>query len=119
MARYDSLYSFKHLFIRSNCMNGLTSLSFASVPLADSPDLTLHSILTQTHSLTFLKLTIRAQEYSDSSDASDRAQRVMIAASLEIVPTEAVTFLPHLSSLDIRVFNHRNSWFVPYFGPVG
>ncbi len=118
-AQHNCLYSFQHLLTRSNCMNGLTSLSLVSVPLAVSPDHTLHSLLLQTCNLTVLELTIRAHEYGDNTDASDREQIVMIATSLEIIPTEAVTFLPHFSSLDIRVFNHRNSWFVPYFGPVG
>ncbi|KAF9019330.1 hypothetical protein BDZ89DRAFT_1116784 [Hymenopellis radicata] len=39
--------------------------------------------------------------------------------SLEVVPNESVTFLPLLSSLDIRVFNNLASQSLLYFGPVG
>ncbi|KAF9023494.1 hypothetical protein BDZ89DRAFT_1162711 [Hymenopellis radicata] len=50
-----ALSSFKQLLIRSNCITALTSLSLANVPLAASPaDCTLHSILSQTHSLAIL-----------------------------------------------------------------
>ncbi len=38
----DSLYSLKQLLVRSNCMNGLTSLSLTSVPLGAFPDRTFH-----------------------------------------------------------------------------
>ncbi|KAF9026804.1 hypothetical protein BDZ89DRAFT_830236 [Hymenopellis radicata] len=118
-AHYDCLYQFKQLLIRSNGVSTLTCLSLAGVPLAASPDRTLHSILSQTHSLAFLKLTIYIQAYGDQTDASDREEIVMLVKSLEVVPTKTVTFLPLLSSLDIRIHDHRESLVLLYFGPVG
>ncbi|KAF9026148.1 hypothetical protein BDZ89DRAFT_1067817 [Hymenopellis radicata] len=120
-AHYNHLYSFKQLLIRSNCLSALTSLSLASVPLAASMHhtVTLHSLLSQTHSLASFKLAISLQDYNDQTDVSDREQIVTILKSLEVIPAKTVTFLPLLSSLDIRVYNHRNSYFLLCFGPVG
>ncbi|KAF9031857.1 hypothetical protein BDZ89DRAFT_609474 [Hymenopellis radicata] len=54
----DILYSFKRLLIRSSCLSALTKLSLANVPLAASPEHSLFSILSQTHSLTVLDLAV-------------------------------------------------------------
>ncbi|KAF9036889.1 hypothetical protein BDZ89DRAFT_449400 [Hymenopellis radicata] len=107
--------------MRSNCMSAITRLSLDSVPLAASPDRTLHSILSQTQNLTFLDLTVYIQEIEpdDETDDSDQEQIVAIVKSLEVVPTETVTFLPLLSSLDIRVYDHQDSSKLLYFAPVG
>ncbi|KAF9049400.1 hypothetical protein BDZ89DRAFT_1126776 [Hymenopellis radicata] len=107
--------------MRSNCMSAITRLSLDSVPLAASPDRTLHSILSQTHNLTFLDLTVYIQEIEpdDETDDSDQEQIVAIVKSLEVVPTETVTFLPLLSSLDIRVYDHQDSSNLLYFASVG
>ncbi|KAF9023472.1 hypothetical protein BDZ89DRAFT_1136660 [Hymenopellis radicata] len=59
------------------------------------------------------------QDYDDQTDASDRDQIVAIVKSLEVVPTETVTFLPLLSSLNIRVSRHCDPSNLHYFGPVG
>ncbi|KAF8890860.1 hypothetical protein CPB85DRAFT_260068 [Mucidula mucida] len=116
---YGSLHSFKHLLVRSNCMNTLTSLSLDSVQLAASPDSTLHSILLQTHDLTYLKLIVDIQHYSAQTVGHVDIQIGRLVKSLEVIPTKAVTFLPLLSSLDIRIDNHRNSCWLPYVGPIG
>ncbi|KAF9035085.1 hypothetical protein BDZ89DRAFT_1062342 [Hymenopellis radicata] len=116
---YGILRSFKQLLIRSNCLSALTSLSLASVPLDTSPEHSLLSILSQTHSLTLLDLEVSMQEFSDLTDIDDREQIVAIVKSLEVVPTETVTFLPLLSSLNIRVYNHSGPLTLPYFGPLG
>ncbi|KAF9032091.1 hypothetical protein BDZ89DRAFT_1063464 [Hymenopellis radicata] len=111
-----ALYSFKQLLIRSNCLSALTNLSLASVPFAASPaDCTLHSILSQTHSLAFLGLAVTVGEFDDEMDGSDRQQIVTIVQSLKVIPAKTVTFLPLLSSLDIRIHNHDG---LTYFGPV-
>ncbi|KAF8890875.1 hypothetical protein CPB85DRAFT_1441115 [Mucidula mucida] len=81
--------------------------SFQIVPLADH---TLHSILSQTHSLAFLNLTITIKKYDDQTDVSDRDQILMLVKSLEVMPTETITCLPLLSSMDIRIYNHRSPW---------
>ncbi|KAF9024714.1 hypothetical protein BDZ89DRAFT_1135854 [Hymenopellis radicata] len=112
---YDILHSFKKLLIRSSCLSALTSLSLTYGPLASSPE-HVHSILSQTHSLTLLNLTVFIDE---QTDASDRDQIVAIVKSLEVVPRVTVTFLPLLSSLFIRVYNHRDPSNLHYFGPVG
>ncbi|KAF9023482.1 hypothetical protein BDZ89DRAFT_156734 [Hymenopellis radicata] len=59
------------------------------------------------------------EEFGDETEDSDQEQIVAIVNSLEVVPTESVTFLPLLSSLDIRVFNHLDSQGLLYFGSVG
>ncbi len=105
-ATEDSLYSLEQLLIRSNYMNGLTGLSLTTVSLGDLSDRTLHSILSQTHSLAFLNLIINLHDY----DQTDQEQIVMLVNSLEVIPTEPVTCLPLLSSLDIRICNHRSPW---------
>ncbi|KAF9026750.1 hypothetical protein BDZ89DRAFT_834874 [Hymenopellis radicata] len=114
---YDALYSFERLLIRSNCLGALTRLSLSSLPLAASPEHSLHSILSQTHSLAFLDLSVAIADYDAETDVSDREQIVAIVKSL--APTESVTFLPLLSSLRIRVYNHCDSQRLLYFGPVG
>ncbi|KAF9035430.1 hypothetical protein BDZ89DRAFT_1062216 [Hymenopellis radicata] len=119
MAPYNHLYSFKQLLIRSNCLSALTSLSLASVPLAVSMHHTLLSLLSQTHSLAFLNLSISMKDFTDQTDVDNREQIVTILKSLEVIPAKTVTFLPLLSSLDIRVYNHRNPYFLQCFGPVG
>ncbi|KAF9035403.1 hypothetical protein BDZ89DRAFT_489825 [Hymenopellis radicata] len=119
MGHYDALYLFKQLLIRSNALSALTSLSLESVPLAASPDRTLHSILSQTHSLAFLNLDVFMQEFDEQTDVNDEEQIVTILESLEVIPAKTVTFLPLLSSLDIRVTNHRNSYYLTCFGPLG
>ncbi|KAF9024322.1 hypothetical protein BDZ89DRAFT_1136094 [Hymenopellis radicata] len=114
------LSSFKQLLLRSSCLSTLTSLSLSGVPLAAAPEATLYSILWQTHSLTFLKVTISVQAYDDQTDVRDREQIVAILNSLEVVPPKTVTvFLPLLSYLHIWVYNHSNSSTLQYFGPVG
>ncbi|KAF9023495.1 hypothetical protein BDZ89DRAFT_156835 [Hymenopellis radicata] len=107
---YDALYLFKKLLIRSNALSTLTSLSLASVPLAPSSSgRTLHSLLSQTPSLAFLALKVFIEEdYDDEMEVSDWEQIVAIVKSLKVVPTESVTFLPLLSSLDIRVYDHSD-----------
>ncbi|KAF9023484.1 hypothetical protein BDZ89DRAFT_1136671 [Hymenopellis radicata] len=119
LIHFDILHSFKRLLIRSNCLGALTRLSLNSVPLAASPEHSLCSILSQTHSLAFLDLAVIVGEFDDETDASDREQIVAMVKSLEVVSTESVTFLPFLSSLDIQVYNHRDSWRLLYLGPVG
>ncbi|KAF9021672.1 hypothetical protein BDZ89DRAFT_1137818 [Hymenopellis radicata] len=116
---YDALHSFKQLLIRSNCVSTLTRLSLASVPLAASPDCTLHSILSQTHSLAFLGLEVTVWDHDDETNFGDREQIVTIVKSLEVIPTKTVPFLPLLSSLIIRVGNHHDPSSLYYFGPVG
>ncbi len=112
----DIMYPFKQLLIRSNCLSALTGLSLFNVPLATSPEHSLLSILSQTHSLTSLSLTVFMQGLRD---ASNGAQIAAIVNSLEITPaSKTVTFLPVLSSLEIRVSNHSDLMRVPYFGPV-
>ncbi|KAF9035398.1 hypothetical protein BDZ89DRAFT_489772 [Hymenopellis radicata] len=118
-AHFNHLYFFKQLLVRSNCVSALTSLSLVSVPLSVSTSHTLHSLLSQTHSLAFLNLSISIQDYSAQTDIDDREQIVMILKSLEVIPAKTVTFLPLLSSLEIRVDNHRNSYYLECFGPVG
>ncbi len=83
------------------------------------PDQPYHSILSQTHSLASLNLTIRIHEYDDQTDANDRDQILMLVNSLKVMPTETVTFLPQLSSLDIRMYSHRTPCYLECFGPVG
>ncbi|KAF9026744.1 hypothetical protein BDZ89DRAFT_834767 [Hymenopellis radicata] len=95
-----ALYSFERLLIRSNCLGALTRLTLSSLPLAVSPEHSLHSILSQTHSLAFLDLSVTIEDY-------------------DLKPAESVTFLPLLSSLHIRVYNHCDSQRLLYFGPVG
>ncbi|KAF9001040.1 hypothetical protein BDZ89DRAFT_1246090 [Hymenopellis radicata] len=112
----DILYSFKQLLMRSNCLGTLTRLSLDAVPLAASPDRTLLSILSQTQNLTFLDLHVCI---GDETDVRDQEQIVALMKFLEVVPTESVTFLPLLSSLDIRVLDDLDSQRLPYFGPVG
>ncbi|KAF9023492.1 hypothetical protein BDZ89DRAFT_1069859 [Hymenopellis radicata] len=66
-ADYDALHSLKGLLIRSNRLGALTSLSLASVPLAASPEHSLHSILSQTRSLAFLDLAVTVEDYDDDT----------------------------------------------------
>ncbi|KAF9023474.1 hypothetical protein BDZ89DRAFT_1041623 [Hymenopellis radicata] len=122
-ADYDALYSFKRLLIRSNCLGALTRLSLHSVPL-DSPESehSLHSILSQAHSLAFLNLAVTIEDYDDEMDVSDQPEEQVVALSmnsLKVIPTKTVTFLPLLSSLDIQIHNHRKALSLLYFGPVG
>ncbi|KAF9002215.1 hypothetical protein BDZ89DRAFT_666697 [Hymenopellis radicata] len=119
---YDALYSFKQLLVRSNSLSALTSLSLASVPLAASPDSTLHSLLSQTRSLAFLDLVVSLLEFDDQTGVNarkDREQIVAIVESLKVIRTKTVTFLPLLSSLDIQIHHHRDPSGLYYFGPVG
>ncbi|KAF9035391.1 hypothetical protein BDZ89DRAFT_1062167 [Hymenopellis radicata] len=120
---YGILSSFKQLLIRSKCFGALTGLSLTGVPLAASPEHSLHSILSQTHSLAFLDLDVPGEDFDDGimvgTDDSDREQIVAIVESLQVTPTKTVTFLPLLSSLIIRVANHHDSLRLLYFGPVG
>ncbi|KAF9014377.1 hypothetical protein BDZ89DRAFT_1076716 [Hymenopellis radicata] len=115
----DTLYSFKRLLIRSNCLNALTRLSLSSVPLAASPEHGLHSILSQTHSLAFLDLDVCVQEFDEQTDVNDLEQILTIVKFLEVIPTKTITFLPLLSSLDIQIDNHGEPDNLPYFGPLG
>ncbi|KAF9026761.1 hypothetical protein BDZ89DRAFT_1067427 [Hymenopellis radicata] len=119
MAHYDVLYLFKQLLIRSNALSALTSLSLASVPLAASSDRTLHSLLSQTRSLTFLDLVVSLQEFDNQTGVNDREQIAAIVESLKVIRRKTVTFLPLLSSLIIRVYNHRDPSSLLYFGRVG
>ncbi len=121
MAQYDS---FKQLLICSNCMNSLTSLLLASVPLTDALDRTLYPILSQTHSLRSATITHNTtpiapiesvlshvivafihscivQKYNNQHNADNQEQIVLLVKSLKIIPTKAVIFLPLLLSLDI------------------
>ncbi|KAF9023483.1 hypothetical protein BDZ89DRAFT_156662 [Hymenopellis radicata] len=119
MVHHDALYSFKRLLIRSSCLGALTGLSLAGVPLAASSDRTLLSLLSQTHSLVFLDLDVCMQEFDDQTSVNNREQIVAIVESLKVIQTRTVTFLPLLSSLDIRIRNHQSALSLLYFGPVG
>ncbi|KAF8908391.1 hypothetical protein CPB85DRAFT_791012 [Mucidula mucida] len=113
------LSSFNRLLIRSNCLGALARLSLDNLPLAASLEHSLHSILFQTHSLVFLSLVVILGEFDDERDAQDREQIVAIVKSLEVVPTQSITYLPLLSSLNIEVEQHNDSWTLQHLGPVG
>ncbi|KAF8908390.1 hypothetical protein CPB85DRAFT_791028 [Mucidula mucida] len=117
--RFDILCSFNRLLIRSNCWGALARLSLDNVPLAPSPEHSLHSILSQTHNVAFLDLLVFLGEFDDETDARDREQIVAIVKSLEVVPTQSVTFLPLLSSLNIDVETRNNAWTLRDLGPAG
>ncbi|KAF9003477.1 hypothetical protein BDZ89DRAFT_1080973 [Hymenopellis radicata] len=117
---YNFLHSFKELLIRSSRLSALTRLSLVRVPLAPSPDDNLLSILSQTHSLTFLDLAVSMPQFDDATAVDDQDQIVALVNSLKVaVSTETVTFLPLLSSLFIQIHNHNDSSKLLYFGPVG
>ncbi|KAF8908388.1 hypothetical protein CPB85DRAFT_1562850 [Mucidula mucida] len=116
--QHNILVSLKQLLIRSNCLGALTGLRLSHVRLAVSGEHSLLSILPQMRSLTCLDLSM-AVSMEDEATVSDQEQIVALVKSLKVVPTESVTFLPLLSSLDIRVFDHKDTQRLLYFGPVG
>ncbi|KAF9035086.1 hypothetical protein BDZ89DRAFT_499638 [Hymenopellis radicata] len=94
---FNILYSFKRLLTRSNSLGALTKLSLINnvllAPTAN-PEHSLHSLLSQTHSLAFLDLEI---DVVDETDFSDRDQIVAM----------------------VHVFRHPDPRRLLYFGPVG
>ncbi|KAF8908389.1 hypothetical protein CPB85DRAFT_1562851 [Mucidula mucida] len=116
---FKILSAFNRLLFRSNCWGALARLWLDNVPLAPSPGHSLHSILSQTRNLVLLDLLVFLGEFDDETDAHDREQVVAIVKSLEVVPTQSVTFLPLLSSLNIEVETRNDAWTLRHFGPVG
>ncbi|KAF9022068.1 hypothetical protein BDZ89DRAFT_1071005 [Hymenopellis radicata] len=116
------LHSFKELLIRSSRLSALTRLSLAGVPLApllSTDSDSVLSILSQTHSLTFLDLAVSMRQFNGDPAVHDQDQIVALVNCLQVtVSTQTVTFLPSLSSLYLRVYNRPDPLTLRYFGPV-
>ncbi|KAF8901095.1 hypothetical protein CPB85DRAFT_1439230 [Mucidula mucida] len=116
----ETLYSFYSLIRRSNCASNLTELRIMQVPWAlhhSEPHLLL-SVLSQTTALATLQLEASMLDRRHSRlDEWCVTQIMDVMRALKVVPGQSITFLPRLTSLDIKVTGHTDTSYVHYLRP--